>query len=73
MVNVRGVDKGPFKEGEYDTISIAGKNLTSTIDLDLQRYGELLMNGKTGSVVAIEPKTGEILAMISAPFMTPTN
>ena len=71
MVNVRGVDKGPFKEGEYDTISIAGKNLTSTIDLELQRYGELLLNGKTGSVVAIEPKTGEILAMISAPFYDP--
>ncbi len=71
MVNVRGVDKGPFKEGEYDTISMAGQNLTSTIDLDLQRYGEMLMNGKTGSVVAIEPKTGEILAMISAPFYDP--
>jgi len=71
MVNVRGVDKGPFKEGEYDTISVAGKNITSTIDLELQRYGELLMNGKTGSVVAIEPKTGEILAMISAPFYNP--
>ncbi|MFL0685007.1 MAG: penicillin-binding protein 2 [Algoriphagus aquaeductus] len=71
MVNVRGVDKGPFKDGEYDTASIAGKNITSTIDLDLQRYGEMLMNGKTGSVVAIEPKTGEILAMISAPFYDP--
>ena len=71
MVNVRGMDKGPFKEGQYDTISIAGKNLTSTIDLDLQQFGELLMSGKTGSVVAIEPKTGEILAMISAPFYDP--
>ncbi len=71
MVNVRGMDKGPFKEGQYDTISIAGKNLTSTIDLDLQQFGELLMTGKTGSVVAIEPKTGEILAMISAPFYDP--
>ena len=71
MVNVRGMDKGPFKEGQYDTLSIAGKNLTSTIDLDLQQFGELLMNGKTGSVVAIEPKTGEILAMISAPFYDP--
>jgi penicillin-binding protein 2 len=71
MVNVRGMDKGPFKEGQYDTISIAGKNLTSTIDLDLQQFGELLMAGKTGSVVAIEPRTGEILAMISAPFYDP--
>lgn len=71
MVNVKGIDKGPFKEGEYDTISIAGKNITSTIDLELQRYGEMLMMGKTGSVVAIEPKSGEILAMISAPFYDP--
>jgi penicillin-binding protein 2 len=71
MVNVRGVDKGPFKDGEYDTASVAGKNITSTIDMDLQLYGEMLMNGKTGSVVAIEPKTGEILAMISAPFYDP--
>lgn len=71
MVNVRGVDKGPFKDGEYDTASVAGINLTSTIDMDLQRYGEQLMAGKTGSVVAIEPKTGEILSMISAPFYDP--
>jgi penicillin-binding protein 2 len=71
MVNVRGVDKGPFKNGEFDTLSIAGKNITSTIDLDLQQYGEILMEGKRGSVVAIEPKTGEILAMISAPSYDP--
>ncbi|WP_144604498.1 peptidoglycan D,D-transpeptidase FtsI family protein [Algoriphagus algorifonticola] len=71
MVNVRGIDKGPFKDGEYDTASVAGINLTSTIDRELQLYGEMLMQGKTGSVVAIEPKTGEILAMISAPFYDP--
>ncbi|HCB47317.1 MAG TPA: peptidoglycan glycosyltransferase, partial [Algoriphagus sp.] len=71
MVNVRGIDKGPFKDGEYDTASVAGINLTSTIDRELQMYGEMLMQGKTGSVVAIEPKTGEILAMISAPFYDP--
>jgi penicillin-binding protein 2 len=73
MVNVRGIDKGPFKDGEYDTASVAGKNLTSTIDMELQKYGEMLMMGKTGSVVAIEPKTGEILAMISAPFYDPNS
>jgi len=73
MVNVRGIDKGPFKDGEYDTASVAGKNLTSTIDMDLQLYGEMLMAGKKGSVVAIEPKTGEILAMISAPFYDPNS
>lgn len=71
MVNVRGVDKGSFKDGGYDTASVAGRNLTSTIDLELQQYGEKLMLGKVGSVVAIEPKTGEILAMISAPTYDP--
>jgi penicillin-binding protein 2 len=71
LVNVRGIDKGAFKNGEFDTASIAGKNLTSTIDLTLQQYGESLMKGKRGSVVAIEPSTGEILAMISAPDYDP--
>jgi penicillin-binding protein 2 len=71
MVNVRGVDKGSFKNGELDTASVAGINVQSTIDLELQDYGEKLMTGKRGSVVAIEPKTGEILAMISAPIYDP--
>ena len=71
MVNVRGVQKGSFKDGLYDTLSVAGQNLVSTIDLDLQAYGEKLMQGKLGSVVAIEPATGEILAFISAPFYDP--
>lgn len=73
MVNVRGVDKGSFKDGEYDTASVAGHNVNSSIDMDLQKYGEKLMMGKTGSVVAIEPKTGEILTMISAPFYDPNS
>jgi penicillin-binding protein 2 len=71
MVNVRGIEKGAFKDGAYDTLSVAGQNLVSTIDLDLQAYGELLMNGAKGSIVAIEPETGEILAYISAPFYDP--
>ncbi len=71
MVNVRGVDKGSFKDGAYDTLSVAGQNLVSTIDLDLQKYGEYLMNGAKGSVVAIEPSTGEVLAYISSPFYDP--
>lgn len=71
MVNVRGIEKGPFKDGAYDTLSVAGQNLVSTIDLDLQAYGEHLMNGAKGSIVAIEPSTGEILAYISAPFYDP--
>jgi len=71
MVNVRGIEKGPFKDGAYDTLSVAGENLYSTIDLELQKYGEYLMNGAKGSVVAIEPSTGEVLAYISAPFYDP--
>ena len=71
LVNVRGVDKGALKDGEFDTASVAGRNLISTIDLELQQYGEMLMAGKRGSVVAIEPKTGEVLAMISAPTYDP--
>ncbi|NEM96599.1 penicillin-binding protein 2 [Pontibacter burrus] len=71
MVNVRGIEKGPFKDGAYDTLSVAGQNLYSTIDLDLQAYGEYLMNGAKGSIVAIEPETGEILAYVSAPFYDP--
>jgi penicillin-binding protein 2 len=73
MVKVRGIDKGSFKNGEYDTASVEGNNITATIDLELQEYGEFLLNGKTGSIVAIEPKTGEILAMISAPFYDPNS
>ncbi|MFN3403399.1 MAG: penicillin-binding protein 2 [Cytophagaceae bacterium] len=71
MVNVRGVEKGAFKDGMYDTLSVPGENLYTTIDLKLQQYGEKLMGNKIGSVVAIEPKTGEILAFISSPSYDP--
>lgn len=71
LVNVRGIDKGAFKNGDLDTLSVAGENLQSTIDLDLQVYAEHLMAGKRGSVVAIEPKTGEVLTMLSAPTYDP--
>lgn len=71
MKNVRGVVKGRFMEGSFDTIPLVGTNLTSTIDLDLQLYGEKLMQGKRGAIVAIEPSTGEVLAMISSPYYDP--
>lgn len=71
MVDVRGVEQGSFKGGEYDTISTPGQDLVSTIDLALQQYGEKLMQGKIGSVVAIEPSTGEILSFVSAPSYDP--
>lgn len=62
---------GPYKDGIYDTLAVPGKDLTLTIDLELQKYGELLMTGKRGGIVAIEPATGEILALITAPSYDP--
>ncbi|MBU2949115.1 penicillin-binding protein 2 [Tamlana agarivorans] len=62
---------GPYKNGEFDTIPEPGKDITITIDSDLQAYGELLMRNKRGGVIAIEPATGEILAMVAAPTYDP--
>lgn len=62
---------GPFKEGKYDTLPQQGKDITITIDAELQAYGELLMKNKRGGVIAIEPATGEILAMVTAPSYNP--
>lgn len=70
--NVKGIEKGSFKNGEYDTLSTPGANLYTGIDIDLQQYGEFLMKGKAGSVVAIEPATGEILSIVSGPSYDPT-
>jgi len=71
VVDVFNRDKGSFQDGKYDTTAIAGTNLYSSLDADLQAYGELLMSGKKGSVVAIEPKTGEILCIVSSPSYDP--
>lgn len=71
MVDVHNRIKGPYEDGHYDSIAKVGKNLTCTIDADLQEYGEHLMVNKIGSIVAIEPKTGEVLAMISSPSYNP--
>ena len=59
--------KESYKDGEMDKEAIPGKDIITTIDADLQLYGQQLMQNKVGSVVAIEPKTGEILAMVSSP------
>ena len=64
-------DVGSFKNGELDIIPIAGKDLTITIDSELQDYGEQLMNGKKGGIVAIDPRNGEILSLVSAPSYNP--
>ncbi len=60
-----------YKGGKKDIIPEVGHNITTTIDLNLQEYGEKLMKGKIGSIVAIEPSTGEILALISSPSFDP--
>ena len=71
MVNVKGVEKGKYDEGEHDIPAIAGENLVTTLDIELQEYLEQLLDGKTGSAVAIEPSTGEILAFVSVPGFNP--
>jgi len=71
LVDVHNNIKGSYADGRYDTVSVPGENLWSTIDLNLQEYGEKLMRNKTGSIVAIEPATGEILALVSSPSYDP--
>lgn len=63
--------KGRYENGAKDIAPISGKDLKLSIDIELQRYGEKLMKGKIGAIVAIEPKTGEILAMVSSPTYDP--
>lgn len=62
---------GPYKEGRFDTIAKQGEDIHLTIDAELQKYGEELMINKRGGIVAIEPKTGEILALVTAPSYDP--
>lgn len=64
-------DIGPYKDGKYDTLPQQGKDITITIDATLQEYGEKLMKNKRGGIIAIEPSSGEILAMITAPSYNP--
>lgn len=72
MQDVHGVSKGAWKDGELDTIAQAGQNLYTSIDLDIQQYADSLMQGKAGAVVAIEPSSGEVLAITSAPSYDPS-
>jgi penicillin-binding protein 2 len=71
LVDVYGRLKGSYEEGKLDTSAVQGKDIVSTIDMDLQEYAEYLMNNKSGSIVAIEPKTGEILTLLSSPAYDP--
>lgn len=62
---------GSYKDGRFDTIAVQGKDITLTLDIELQKYGEELMVNKRGGIVAIEPSTGEILALVTAPSYDP--
>ena len=69
--DARGRIQGKYQNGKYDRRPVAGKDLTLSIDLNLQALGERLLEGKIGSIVAIEPSTGEVLAMVSSPTYDP--
>lgn len=72
LVDVHGRRQEVYKEGDYNITAEAGKDITATIDAGLQQYGERLMQGKKGSIVALEPSTGEILALVSVPAYKPS-
>ena len=69
--DAHGRIKGKYEEGKHDLPPISGKNLTLSIDMDLQAYGEKLMQNKLGGIVMIEPSTGEVLCMVSSPTFDP--
>lgn len=69
--DARGRIKGRYQNGKLDEAPIPGKNLTLSIDLELQALGERLMKGKLGAIVAIEPSTGEVLCLVSSPTYDP--
>jgi len=71
LYDVNGVSAGSFNDGKEDVLVSNGEKLKLTIDSELQLYVERLLNGKVGSVVAIEPRSGEILAIASSPTYDP--
>lgn len=71
LVDVFNREKGRFEDGKYDTLAVAGESLTLSLDAELQQYAEKLLQNKIGSAVAIDPSTGEILAMVNNPTYDP--
>jgi penicillin-binding protein 2 len=67
----KGKIQGPYEKGEFDTIAIAGKNLYTSVDVKVQQLAEKLLQNKIGSAVAINPKTGGVIAMASSPGYNP--
>lgn len=70
--DARGRIQGRYQNGVLDTAAVRGKDITMSLDIELQKLGERLMQNKLGSIVAIEPSTGEILCMVSAPSYDPS-
>ena len=71
--DAHGRIQGSYHNGKFDRRPVAGRDLTLSIDVKLQALGERMLQGKIGSIVAIEPATGEVLAMISSPTYDPRN
>ncbi len=71
VVDVHNREKERFMDGAFDTLPVAGKDIYLGIDVDLQAYGEALLKNKTGSIVAIEPSSGQVLAMVTSPSYDP--
>ena len=71
VVDVHNREKERFMNGDFDTLPVAGKDIYLGIDAELQAYGEALMKNRIGSIVAIEPSTGQILAMVTSPSYDP--
>ena len=71
LVDVHNRIQGSYKNGNYDKRVVSGKDIEISLDIELQQYGELLMQNKIGSITAIEPLTGEILCLVSSPCYDP--
>jgi len=67
----KGKIQGPFEKGQFDTVAIAGRNLFTSMDVEVQQLAEQLLQHKIGSVVALNPKTGSVIAMASSPGYNP--
>lgn len=70
--DARGQIQGKYKNGSQDKKAISGKNIKLSIDIELQKYAESLMRNKIGAIVAIEPETGEVLALVTSPTYSPS-
>jgi penicillin-binding protein 2 len=71
LYNAHNVAQGSYADGKFDSLAVAGKQLVTTIDIEIQKLGEQLLANKLGSIVAIEPATGEVLAFVSSPGYDP--